>query len=81
MGPHWAAGPLAVVWVAGFDPATSCSRSRRASRLRYTQIGRGGWNRTSVYVLPRHVGRHCPTPRWRRRQDSHLRRPALQAGA
>lgn len=27
-----------LVWVAGFDPATSCSRSRCAAGLRYTQV-------------------------------------------
>ena len=27
-----------MVWLPGFEPGTSCSRSKRATKLRYSQI-------------------------------------------
>lgn len=46
-------------------------------RLRYTQkfFGRGGVNRTRVSSVPSRVDGHCPTPRWRRRQELNLHSP------
>ncbi len=29
---------FAIVWVAGFEPTTSCTPCKHATRLRYTQI-------------------------------------------
>ena len=46
----------------------------RARRRCQQKNGRGGWNRTSLFMLPRHVGCHCPTPRkWSARRESNPR--------
>ena len=41
-------GGPSVVGVNGFEPSTSCSRSRRATMLRYTPMG-GGINRVGLW--------------------------------
>ena len=44
-----------MVGVEGFEPPTSCSQSRRATRLRYTPIGSSNWTRTSDPMINSHL--------------------------
>ena len=79
-----------MVWVAGFDPATSRSRSVRASRLRYTQIltyrGNvfGGAGGGCGFTTPggRGFGISCSrlTPFWSGRAESNRRIPGPKPG-
>jgi hypothetical protein len=41
-----------LVGVEGFEPPTSCSQSRRATRLRYTPPPSGDWGETSASSRP-----------------------------
>ena len=47
-----------MVWVAGFEPATSCSLSKRATKLHHTQIWTHRWESNPLTQ----VLQTCPRP-------------------
>src|SRR3569833_2678092 len=51
-----------VVGVEGFEPTTSCSQSRRATRLRYTPSSIRTWSSRRALSHPREVGDNTHRP-------------------
>ena len=61
---------MVLVWIVGFEPTTSCSQSRRATKLRHIQmwnrcISSLGWDSNPLPphykcgALPSELPRHC----------------------
>ena len=74
-----------LVGVEGFEPPTSCSQSRRATRLRYTphstaargsRIASGCPETDGLISRRRRVPQHPSPGKWRARRDSNSRPPS-----
>src|SRR3569832_749561 len=72
-----------VVGVEGFEPTTSCSQSRRATRLRYTPSSIRTWSSRRALSHPREVGDNTHRPCSRQYLSSpttYMSVPASSAG-